>query len=462
MSQQNSRNHKSYQSRPVTRPKWCAMGLVVLAVAFLSNLANAQQWNINFAGRDAANVLVADGTDPIGLGGGTWNNLISPEDGSGGFAWDPASPLTIVEANGGSSIGLDWGPGGSLNDHASNTGGPALTELNQGWFGFGNFDQTLNFTNVPAGSYDVTVYFTWRWNEQSTDYQITQGSGSDLGPKTLTPSQANAANFLSYTEGENYVTFREVSPASGNLDLRAFNTADGGFNAIQITPAAPPQGKFTAVVNTSSGEVTLQNNSLNPVVFDYYLLGSEGNALNPSNAPAGWNSLDDQGFDAGLAADFDGSGGAVDATDLAAWTGDYAVNGDSDADNDGDSDGSDFLTWQVQNGNVAGAGDSWDEAGGSSSSQLAELFLNSATTIGVGESISLGNAFDTSAFGAGNDGDLTFQFGVADGPLLTGDVQYVSSAAAASVPEPTTLALAVFMAALSAASGRNRRGASIA
>ncbi len=40
--------------------------------------------------------------------------------------------------------------------------------------------------------------------------------------------------------------------------------------------------------------------------------------------------------------------GAVDAADLAQWKGDFALNGDSDADNDGDSDGADFLAWQRQ------------------------------------------------------------------------------------------------------------------
>lgn len=225
----------------MSRKFWFQPLTIAVLVASLATVGVAGNlWNINFAGREAANVLVADGTDPIGIGGGTWNNLISPEDGSGGFVWDPATALTIAEANGGSDINLDWGPGGSLNDHASSTGGPALTELNQAWFGFGNFDQTLNFTNVPSGVYDVTVYFTWRWNEATVDYEITQGSGSDLGPKTLSPSQATADAYANYVEGNNYVTFKNVSPSGGNLDLRAFNTGDGGFNAIQIAEVPEP------------------------------------------------------------------------------------------------------------------------------------------------------------------------------------------------------------------------------
>jgi hypothetical protein len=50
--------------------------------------------------------------------------------------------------------------------------------------------------------------------------------------------------------------------------------------------------------------------------------------------------------------DFNGDH-TVDGADLAQWQGDFALNGDSDADADNDSDGADFLQWQQQLGEGA-------------------------------------------------------------------------------------------------------------
>jgi autotransporter-associated beta strand protein len=55
-----------------------------------------------------------------------------------------------------------------------------------------------------------------------------------------------------------------------------------------------------------------------------------------------------------LPADFD-EDGDIDGDDLAQWTGDYGINGESDADDDGDSDGHDLLIWQRQLGQTSPA-----------------------------------------------------------------------------------------------------------
>ncbi len=341
-----------------------ALGFTLAGLAVTGTVAQAQSWNINFAGRDATDeyVTVADGTDPIGMGGGTWNNLISP---GGSWSWDPSSPLSIVEADGGTSINLDWGPSGSLRDHDANISG-TYTDLNKGWFGhWDNFEQTLNFTNIPAGTYDVTVYFTWIWNENSVDYEITTGTGSDLGTKTLYPDQSTAASYNQYVEGNNFLVFENVSPDSGNLDLHIFNTEDGGISAIQITTRQPT---LTVVVNTITGEAELKNMADEAVTFDYYLIGSAAGALDANT----WNSMDDQEADP--------------------------------------------------------AGFGWVEAGGSNDTQLAELNLTDAITLAANESVSLGDAFDTTVFGSGIDGDLTFRYGVPGRSALGyGVVTYVTS-----------------------------------
>ena len=68
---------------------------------------------------------------------------------------------------------------------------------------------------------------------------------------------------------------------------------------------------------------------------------------------------------------------------------------------------------------------SWDEADASNDSQLAELYLDGSSVLAAGESVRLGNAFDPSVFGSGNDGDLTFQFSLASGEIVNGVVEYM-------------------------------------
>jgi hypothetical protein len=147
----------------------------------------------------------------------------------------------------------------------------------------------------------------------------------------------------------------------------------------------------------------------------------------------------------------------VDGADLGAWRGAFgAGNAGGDADNDGDTDGADFLAWQRQLGQTAGPADRWGEAGGVSDNLLAELQVTKASTIAPGQTVSLGTPFRTSVFGAGNDGDLMFQYAAPGSDTFTsGIVQYVTSGPASAVPEPATLVLA---AGLTCAGALRRRG----
>ena len=81
-------------------------------------------------------------------------------------------------------------------------------------------------------------------------------------------------------------------------------------------------------------------------------------------------------------------------------------------------------------GSVAGdtAGEGWDAAGGSNANQLTELFLGAAgSTLAPNATLNLGNAYNTSIFG-NTDGDLIFKFGVLNGAaLITAPVTYVST-----------------------------------
>ncbi len=218
-----------------------------------------------------------------------------------------------------------------------------------------------------------------------------------------------------------------------------FNVYDHALNATEaaanFATGPVPVPLPTLIVNTTTGAAAIKNNLAGPVTIDYYEVTSASGKLNPTS----WNSLSDQNIDAGLSADFNGNA-AVNGQDLEAWRAGYGTGttkAQGNADGDGDVDGNDFLLWQRQVGTTAGEGDSWDEAGGSSSNQLAELFLNGATTLAPGQQISLGNAYVP---GAG--GDLVFRFAIQGQDILTGGlVQYVTSGPATGVPEPGTACL---------------------
>ena len=274
------------------------------------------------------------------------------------------------------------------------------------------------------------------WLDDGTGYQEIGSmdiSAQSVADNALPGTQNN------WTFGRGWYNGGFVDHIDGYMDNIRFS--EGVVAPANLLPIEVP-ATLVAEVNMSTGEVTLRNDSLDPISFDYYILETSNATLDTVS----WNSLDDQSYDAGLPADFDGSG-TVDGADLTQWQSDLGVNADSDADRDGDSDIADIMIWQQQVGQVAGPGDSWDEAGGVSASQLAELFLNNASTLGAGESVSIGNAFDTSVLGAGvEDGELLFQYGIEGGGLALGKVSFVSGAIVA-IPEPATLSLLALMGA---------------
>jgi hypothetical protein len=123
---------------------------------------------------------------------------------------------------------------------------------------------------------------------------------------------------------------------------------------------------LSAVVDRSTGNITLRNTASASFELDYYEIDSASNSLNV----AGWNSLSDQNFQS---------------------TG-------------------------------PGAHQKWQEAGGSDSSELAEAFLQSSTLAG-NASISIGNAYNNAI----NGEDLMLTFRLPTGLRLQGAVSYVGT-----------------------------------
>jgi hypothetical protein len=202
-----------------------------------------------------------------------------------------------------------------------------------------------------------------------------------------TAAIATNLNLRTFTDNNNWLGRSQwPDPVFDGLvnEFRIYNHA---LTATEVTNDATfgpdvvnPGGTLSLQVNKTTGAVTLVNSASAPLSLEFYRISSAGGALSTVN----WNSLDDQNIS------------ALDGTDAG------TVEGDS-------------------------PGEGWDEAGGSSANQLVEEFLRSAgSTIAANSSISLGNAFNTAIFGAGNNGDLQFQFGVNNGALITGTVSYVT------------------------------------
>lgn len=207
---------------------------------------------------------------------------------------------------------------------------------------------------------------------------------------------------------------------------------------LKIEMQLPPMVDLTLVVNKDTNEIKIRNDSGVPVSLDYYSIESAQSALDP----AGWNSLDDQNYDAGVPTDYSNDG-IVDGADLGVWQSSYGVDDMADANGDGQSNGSDFLAWQTNLGALPTAADGWIEGGGANASVLGELFLNGASTLGPGEEVSLGAAYDSSVFGTA-DGDLEFHVSTGESTTLgMGAVVYETGAVAGPVPEPSTFALGI-------------------
>ncbi len=139
--------------------------------------------------------------------------------------------------------------------------------------------------------------------------------------------------------------------------------------------------ELTLLVNTDSGIAEIRNNSSNTYAWNYYEILSPSGSLNPNS----WFSFDDQNFD------------AIDGPDPG------SVRGDS-------------------------VGEGWDEAPNANTNVLAELFLTGDTSAIPTSLFFLGVPFTPNA-----TRDLRFNFGLTDGTLNTGVVQYVPK-----LPDVTT------------------------
>ncbi|WP_425395822.1 PEP-CTERM sorting domain-containing protein [Aeoliella sp.] len=184
------------------------------------------------------------------------------------------------------------------------------------------------------------------------------------------------------------------------------------------------------------GQVSINNpNGSADFNIDSYFIQSDTNSFNTAN----WNSLDDQGIDAGGAADGDfNEDGTVNIADYVVWRNNLGSTTGlpNDAGLGGTVDETYYQLWKDNFGSEGGEGGGlgWTEVGGSDSTQLIEYFLDeSGSVLAAGESWSLGTPF------TGTNGDnITFMYSV-NGQLVEGTVTFAGALATANVPEPGSL-----------------------
>lgn len=292
-------------------------------------------------------------------------------------------------------------------------------------------------------------------NVDSFSGTLTGNNFVDMEVRHSLPDAAIVVNNNATLETGHQEIFTEFSVALGDVTINNGGTlvvgyeADGNHNPylLTVTNDGSRDGDLTIA---SGAKTVMQINGT--ATEDYDQIVVEGDAsiggeleilVNPDGEQSGFESSNnifintytptlgdtfDLIFlapDSALTADFDGNN-TVDDLDLAQWEGDFGVNGDSDADSDGDSDLADLLVWQEQFGDSA-----------TFSNTLTGTF-SSLTVTDPGNVMS----------GAG----LAFQLNVTATAV---QLEVVSAAAIAAVPEPATLGMVV-LGAVSVFSTRRR------
>jgi hypothetical protein len=333
--------------------------------------------------------------------------------------------------------------------------------------------RTVTITNLVAGaSYDLYIYGHGDQAGQNNgisingDVRQTTVDGVANGDGLL----AEDVEYVKYTgvvaNGSGQIAFDWFNPtntgpidsSTGLADVESPNKQNGVLSAIQVVGTIP-HVPLTVTIDTSTGEAVLSNPSaVYSVALDEYVLATTSGTLD-KNA---WSSLYDQGYDEQLPllnADFN-SDGAVDAADYTLWRdNEGAPAGTLDNDSVGGVIGDGQYQLWKQNFGATAAGAGWGESGGVGSNLLTEFYLgtpgDATSEIAPGESISLGNLFT----GSNADPNLTLNYyDVGLGVMITGAVVFESGAAsiAATVPEPSTVALILGMTALLSVTRRHR------
>ncbi len=288
----------------------------------------------------------------------TWQRFVDVGSSNGGENTSPSGSMTpyiYIAANSGR-----FANGVATEVHAPDQAG-AATEIGQ-------------MGALPTGvqQHIVGTYDQTDTSSGPNGTMRLYRNGAPIGAAAVPPG----IDLNSFTNDNNWLGRSQWPDPIFDGSYNEFRIYDHALTATEVTtsavfgPDTVGSGELPSLtVNKTNGQVSITNTTTATLNLEFYRISSAGSALNV----AGWNSLDDQNYD------------AVDGPDAG------TVAGDND-------------------------GEGWDEAGGSNASQLVELFLGeNGSSFAPSETLNLGNAFNTSVFGSGNNGDLQFTLGLIGG-----------------------------------------------
>lgn len=183
--------------------------------------------------------------------------------------------------------------------------------------------------------------------------QFKNSGGTTIGTAQVNDTDNGSGNVWNKTSGVAPIPVGTTSVRVSLFGGVRNGGTDGYMDNIDVQVTNAANALVYAQVNTTTGQVSIRNQTGQAVPFDYYEITSASGAL----VRASWSSLQDQNLP-GLPA-----------------------------------------------GN--GSGNGWEEGGGGGNGALSESYLTGSSTLGNNANVSLGNSFNTSG-----THDLVFRYGV--------------------------------------------------
>jgi hypothetical protein len=110
----------------------------------------------------------------------------------------------------------------------------------RGWVGA---NVPMNITNTVSGldyhnSYDLYLYSSWGWTENTVNYEVIDGYGDSLSG-SVTETRANilghaADDYSGCVEGQNYIVISNVTPTVAGEIVFTGKCNDGIMSGLQI------------------------------------------------------------------------------------------------------------------------------------------------------------------------------------------------------------------------------------
>jgi hypothetical protein len=352
--------------------KAAPLAAVIMLLGVASTASAQSGIGVNFRGGqgDDADPATsgANVTGPAGVvfSQGNWNNVGGNNPATD---WDATVTGLLNSAGANSGASITWSTDETWASTAGGQAGVADQDRNlmDGYIDAIASQPTITATlnNIPYSAYDVYVYVGSDGDNRTGRVQINNSLTSDRWFRTSTSGAAftSAANYIEATAKteaasvpSNYVVYQDVIGSTLNIGVTR-GSNNVGLHGVQIVQETNPQ-VLRLEVNTTSGLTQIRNLTAASISLDFFEITSASAALDV----AGWTPL-----------------------------------------GTGTNDGS-----------------NWEVLGNLGDSILAQFFLNGQGTIGAGQALSLGAAYD------GPAQDLAFRYNDINSFTRSGLVSYVS------------------------------------